>query len=172
MVPRSFKFSFWMNSSMVHVRTKCNNIKKGSIYLIIVLTPTLITSFKLIMKCDTKINNVNKTPNIKTKRKWSCKIWPSSQCHYHIPLTIYQITMYIFISTPWHIIWITFIHYIPLKTSSTHPLLDIRKPPNYNKNYPFLVWFTSMATIRIGIISQYHTQYSMIGHSRLNSLDL
>jgi hypothetical protein len=29
-----------------------------------------------------------------------------------------------------------------------------------------------MVAIRIGPISQYHTQYIMIGHSRLNSLDL
>jgi hypothetical protein len=29
-----------------------------------------------------------------------------------------------------------------------------------------------MVAIRIGPISQYHTQYSMIGHSRLNTLDL
>jgi hypothetical protein len=102
--------------------------------------PNLITSFKLVMKCDTKVASANKTPNIKIRRKWSCKIWPNSQCYYHIPLTICQITMSILIPILWNIIWTTFIHYIPFKTSSTHPLLDIKKPPNCNRSYPFLVW--------------------------------
>jgi hypothetical protein len=128
-----------MDSCMVCVKTKHNNKRKRSICSIIVLTWTLVTFLKLVMKCDNKVANANKTPNIKIRRKWNHKIWPNNQCFYIYPSRFIKsqcIYLYPLLRTS----YATFIQYIPFETPSTHLLLDIKNPPNCNRSYPFLVW--------------------------------
>lgn len=133
-----------MNFCMVCVRTKHNNKGKGSICSIIVLTPTLITKpqsplSNLLQNVTPKLLMLAKPPILRQGENEVAKYDPIVNVTIIYPSQFIK-SQCIYIPTPWNIIWTKSIQYIPLKTSSIHPLLNINNPSNSNKSYIFLVW--------------------------------
>ncbi len=133
---------------------------------------TPITSFKLVTKCDTKVVKANKPLLLKRGENEIAKydpkvnvivIYPSqsikSQCIYLYPLPRTSYEPYLFTTQP---------------SKHLPPIICqiLESPQTVIKITLFLFGLTYMATIKIDSISPYHTQYTMIGHSRFHSLDL